>query len=607
VDNQVEEIKQKLDIVNVISKYLPLKKRGRHFLANCPFHNEKTPSFTVSPELQIYKCFGCGKGGDVFTFIQDYEHVDFKDALETLAAQAGVALIKNAQISQAESHHKRLIEINHHVARFYNYILTSHPLGQSALKYIQGRGITDQTIKLFQIGYSPAEPRLILNYLQKKGYQPSELTATGSFGFSQYYAGRFYDRFQDRLVFPLADFRDRVLGFSGRVLPPEYQSKSYSSRSDQAKYINSPETDIYHKGQMLFGLNLSKEAIRTQNQAIIVEGEFDLISPYQLGIHNLVALKGTAFTAEQLQLLHRYTDSLVLALDSDFAGNSAAKRSIELADQMGFDLQVLDLGTTYKDPDEAAKADPEFLKGQLAHTIPVWDFLIRSTVARFSADTIRGKSQILSTVLPFLAKISNLVIRHDYYRSLANEIGSGYDSVLQEAQKYEGQKSATPHLPPPPSVSASIDPASPSFSRSEEYLLSLIFSARNPVKVAQKHQSVLSSFTSVRLKPIVEALLAASEFDPRQFQAGLPAEIRPSFEQIFLVATGLNLEPHRRSFEIRKTSVQIITAQLKQKLASLGAQIARLEAGGNQSQMAELERDYNTILSQLSKLQSQKL
>ena len=364
MESEVEEIKKKLDIVDVINHYLPLKKRGRHYLANCPFHSEKTPSFTVSPELQIFKCFGCGKAGDIFTFVEEYEHVDFKDALEDLAKMAGVTLKKDPQITQIDHRRKRLIELNHQVARFYNYILTTHPLGKNALDYILKRGIALETIKLFKIGFSPPSAALIVNYLHKKGFLDDELIATGTFGFSQYHARQMYDRFQGRLTFPLSDFRDRILGFSGRILPG-------STASNAAKYINSPETDIYHKSQMLFGLNLAKESIKKNNSVLVVEGEFDLISPFQQGVTNIVALKGTAFTSDQLQLLHRYTDNLILGLDSDFAGNNAARKSIELADSMEFDIKVLDLGTTFKDPDEAIQTDPVFFQNQLQNPIPI--------------------------------------------------------------------------------------------------------------------------------------------------------------------------------------------------------------------------------------------
>ena len=199
MESETEEIKKKLDIVEVINRYLPLKKRGRHYMANCPFHGEKTPSFVVSPELQIFKCFGCGKAGDIFTFVQEFDHVDFKTALEDLAKMAGVTLHRSEALSQAESHHKRLIDLNSEVAKFYHYMLTTHPLGKTALEYVTKRGITPTSVKLFNIGFSPPNPSLIVNYLHKKGFKDDELIATGTFGYSQYHQKQLYDRFTDRL------------------------------------------------------------------------------------------------------------------------------------------------------------------------------------------------------------------------------------------------------------------------------------------------------------------------------------------------------------------------------------------------------------------------
>ena len=296
MDNQVEEIKSKINIVDIINRYVTLKKRGHNHIACCPFHGEKTPSFTVSEELQIYKCFGCGVSGDVFSFLENFEKISFREALEELAPLAGVTLTKSVAYSKEELVKKTLLSINEQVAKFYNYILLSHPLGKTALDYVLNRGITLKTLKEFNIGFSPQNPQLLVNFLTKKGFKTNDLIASGTFGVSQY-NNRLYDRFQDRLVFPLSNFRGQILGFSGRILPS-------SKNQNLAKYINSPETEIYHKSHNLFGLHLAKEAIKNQNSVIITEGEFDMISPYQIGIKNIVAIKGTAFTEDQLHLTY---------------------------------------------------------------------------------------------------------------------------------------------------------------------------------------------------------------------------------------------------------------------------------------------------------------
>lgn len=595
MQSQVEEIKKKLDIVDVIGRYLPLKKRGRHFIACCPFHGEKTPSFTVSPELQIFKCFGCGKAGDVFTFVQEFDNIDFKDALEDLAKIAGVVLVKNTQLTEDERRRKRLVDLNYHVAKFYNYILTTHPLGNGALQYTLDRGITLNSIKTFRLGFSPSNSTIITNYLKKQGFTEAEMIASGTFGKSNY-GGRLYDRFQDRLIFPLFDFRDRVVGFSGRILPS-------SKNTNLAKYINSPETDLYHKSQMLYGLNINKESIKKSNSVIVFEGEIDLISPYQVGVTNTVAIKGTAFTEDQLQLLKRYTDTLILGLDSDFAGNNAARKSIEIADSMGFDIHVISLGEKYKDPDEAVRGDPNFFLAQVKKALPVWDFIINSAVKAHDSTTIRGKKEILSIVLPFLVKINNSVTRSDYYHRLAAQIGSDPGAIAEEANKISTTNFVPSGRSPTP---VGLNDLTSKVDRLEEYLLTLIVSSKKPGILSQK---VLEQFTfsTPRFQNIILNLTKHSDdFDPKTFAESLSPELTPTFESIYLSGTYLDIESQTRLKEIKKTISQVKSVTTKDRLSILSTKIAQAESSGDEDLLKQLELEYNQLLSELSQVQSTK-
>ena len=259
-----------------------------------------------------------------------------------MAKVAGVKLVNSYQDTKGEGRKKRILAVNRETAKFYHYMLTSHGLGKAAREYIDKRGINGKMVKKFQIGFSPADSRLITAYLKKKGFGEEEMVWTGTFGWSQYGGKKLYDRFNGRLTFPLIDFRERIIGFSGRVLP--------GAKAEQAKYINSPETELYHKSQTVYGLNLAREAIRREQAVVVVEGEFDMITPFMAGIENIVAIKGTAFTEEQLQLLRRYTDILILALDSDFAGNNAVIRSIEMAEKLEFEIKVVELLKNIKTP-----------------------------------------------------------------------------------------------------------------------------------------------------------------------------------------------------------------------------------------------------------------
>jgi len=596
MDNQVDEIKQKLNIVNVINRYVPLKKRGRHHVACCPFHGEKTPSFTVSEELQIYKCFGCGKGGDIFNFLEEYEKIDFREALEELAKQAGITLIKSSFIDHQESKKKLLIEINGKVSKFYNYILLFHPLGREALNYIIKRGITVETIKTFNIGFSPNDSKYISNYILKKNYKIDDLISSGTFGKSNYSSG-LYDRFQGRLVFPLHDYRGHIVAFSGRILPN-------TKNPNMAKYINSPETEIYHKSQMLFGLNLAKEAIRQENYAIIVEGEFDMISPFQNGFKNIVALKGTAFTQDQLQLLRRYTDTLILALDSDFAGNNAARKSIELADSMEFDIKVLNLGNKYKDPDEAIKADLEFFKAQLKKSVDIWDFIIESQLKINDINTIKGKKEVLNVVLPFLVKIKNSVVKSDYFKKLADEINSSVEAIHEEATKITNPNSTSFNLIT--KKTEAVEELESKTEKLEELLLILIIGAKNPSKLAQKLKKYLDQLTISRFKTIANYLLEKENQSLKEILNSFPAEIKTLFENLYFESEKNQMDSVTRLLEIKKATAKISSILLKDKLNKISNQISKLEEEGDEDSLKKRELEYNQVLEELHNLQSKK-
>ncbi|MFA6007504.1 MAG: DNA primase [Candidatus Shapirobacteria bacterium] len=593
MENQVEEIKKKLDIVEIINKFVPLKKRGRHYVACCPFHQEKTPSFIVSQELQIYKCFGCGKAGDVFNFVEEYNRIDFKDALEDLAKMAGIKLVYSGKLSQEEGKKRKLYEINKEAVRFYHYILMTHPLGKNAREYVAKRELNDETVKSFQIGFAPRDGNLIVNYLLKKGFSKEELIETGSFGMSQYQRGQIYDRFQDRLIFPQVDFRDRIVGFSGRIIPNE-QSLPAGRQANLAKYINSPETDIYHKSQMLFGLNLAKESIKKNNWALIVEGELDMISPYQVGIENVIAIKGTALTEEQLQLIRRYTDTLIFGLDTDFAGNKASMRSIELAEKMDFEMKVLDLEDRYKDPDEAIKNDLEFFKKKLNEAEPIWDFILKSAIKKYGIETPKGKKSVLETIFPFLAKLTNLVLRSDYLTKVAQTLNSNEESVVDEFKKY---------LKAPQMISNNKNEEknkeeSSLRERLEERLLTLILRMKNPKKAIKKIE-----WQTLRFKKIGDLIKKYKRFEAEKIVEKLEAELKETFNNLYLKAFEEENGSEERKKERGKIVRQIEEIELKDRLKSLSGIIANLEASGDEQEITKIEAEYAQILTKLAILQ----
>ncbi len=597
MENQVEEIKKKIDIVEYIQKFVPLRKRGRHFVACCPFHTEKTPSFVVSPELQIYKCFGCGKAGDIFSFVQEYDRLEFKEALEELAKITGVTLKRSSNFTKQESESNRLFQINEEVSRFYHYMLTTHPLGKDASLYLENRGISKTTIKLFKIGYSPDNSALLVNYLRKKNLSEQDIIATGTIGRSNY-GNRLYDRFQGRLTFPLADYRGRILGFSGRILPS-------TKNQNSAKYINSPETTLYHKSQMVFGLNLSKDTIREVNSVLVVEGEFDMISPFQAGIKNVIAIKGTAFTEDQLRLLHRYTENIILGLDSDFAGNNAAVKSIELAENLDFDIRVLVLDDKYKDPDEAVKDNPESFRENLKNAVPVGEFLINSAIKNYGIDTPSSKKKVMEMVLPFLTRIKSPVIKSDYLRQLSSAIGSDYQSVLQESQKYTTDSKPSTAMSPIP-VSQPIPTIASTKDNLQRQLLALVLGSKNPSKLAAKIEDHLKSDTDPRHQLILSHLLSVKLFNPAEFQSSLPAEHQSFFQTLYLEATTPTVDSITRQKLIKKTANMISIILIKEKMKLLSTKIAQSETSKQEDELKKLELEYNRLLERLSRLQTQK-
>src|SRR3989339_1015088 len=301
--DQVEEVKSKVDIVEIIGEKVALKKAGRHFKGLCPFHSEKSPSFIVSPERQSFKCFGCQKGGDVLTFLQDYDGHSFLEALELLAKRVGITLESYRPPSQ-DTYKRRLQEIMSLASEYYHYLLTEHKGGEEARAYLKKRGVGNEAVQVFKLGYAPNQWRSVSDYMvKKKGYTEEELVAVGLTIMSE--SGRYYDRFRGRIMFPLRDHKGVVVGFAGRTL---------SKETTEAKYINSPETILYSKSRMLYGLWENREYIRKEKTMVLVEGELDVIPSWQAGVKHVVAIKGSAFTTEQAQLMIRYCPNVMMSL-----------------------------------------------------------------------------------------------------------------------------------------------------------------------------------------------------------------------------------------------------------------------------------------------------
>lgn len=411
--DDIEEIKRRIDIVDFISSYVPLKKAGANFKALCPFHQEKVPSFMVSPEKQIWHCFGCSRGGDVFAFLMEREGLEFGDALKILADRAGVQLKKISPKIQKQK--SLLFEINTIAAKFYHHILKNTPAGKKALNYLKNRGIKDATINEFMLGYAPDKWELLYNFLiNKKHYQVQDVASAGLIIPSEKKRAKtpFYDRFRDRIIFPIWNLSDQIVGFSGRTLKKD---------EEIAKYINSPDSPVYSKSRVIYGLNLARKDIKKKNQVIIVEGQMDLISLHQAGYKNTVATSGSAITIDHIETLKKFTENIVFAFDQDQAGEAAAKRAIQVAAQAGINPKLI-ITPTGKDPDECLRQNPQAWEKANQKPIPVLDFYFQKAFAGKEKLTSDEKRAIVRELLPVISYFADSITQGEYLQKLSQKI-----------------------------------------------------------------------------------------------------------------------------------------------------------------------------------------
>ena len=420
----IDQILDKIDIVEVISGYIPLKKTGQNFKTHCPFHKEKTPSFTVSPARQIFHCFGCGTGGNVISFLMKYENMDFIEAIKLLADKTGIALpASSAGGKKKDSFAEKLYEINNLACNFYHGNLTKE-YAKTPYRYLVERGLNERTIKHFRFGFAEDSWQGLLDHCKGKGIDPDILGKAGLI-LRNADTGNWYDRFRNRIIFPIFDSRARILGFGGRAL----------DENASPKYINSPETYIYTKGRHLYGLNFSKEFIKKQNYVIIVEGYFDLALPFQNDIRNIVATLGTALTIEQIGLLKRLTKNVIMVYDSDKAGEAATLRGLDLLikEDMNVRIAVLPTGA---DPDSFVRKEkrPGFMK-VLKESKDLFDYKLNTLTSKFKKGEPRGKARIVEEMLPTLAKIKNAVLKSSYLKKMSEALSVDEESVRAELKK----------------------------------------------------------------------------------------------------------------------------------------------------------------------------
>lgn len=425
-DSVREQIRAANDIVDVIGAVLPLKRAGMNWVALCPFHKEKSPSFNVNPHKQIFHCFGCHKGGDVFTFVKEYEGLTFVEAVRRLAERAKIPLDFQEGPGAQESRHVKdtLLRLHEQITLRWQGALTNHPGGQIARDYLARRGVSDEAVKLFRLGYAPDEWDDTVNWA-KSQHHPLELVEKAGLLIRKE-GGGYYDRFRGRLMFPICDEQGRVIAFSGRIL---------SGDEKTAKYVNSPETDIFTKSKVFFGLDKSKRAILEAGFAVVCEGQLDLIASFMAGVQNIVAPQGTAFTAEHARILKRYVDEVVLCFDSDNAGQAAAVRVLDSLLASGLAIRVATLPAPH-DPDSYIKqfGGPAF-RELLQRAGGFFDYYLARLGLTNDLATDKGRLAVLREMGAALHKTGNVVLIDKYARSTALRLGVSPESVLAEFKK----------------------------------------------------------------------------------------------------------------------------------------------------------------------------
>lgn len=587
--DQVAEVRERTDIVALITEYVPLKKAGRNFKANCPFHQESSPSFFVSPDRQMFHCFGCQKGGDAYTFLMEYEHMEFPEALRFLAKKAGIALVETGRASVTISKKETLFRINSYAAEFYHYLLTSHPIGKEALSYLENRNVNQGTMKTFKIGFAPKNGTSLITYLTKK--KSVSIEDILEVGLGVRVGSRVIDFFRGRLMFPLIDHRDNIVGFSGRIVIED---------DNGPKYINTRDTLLYHKGEHFFGFNIAKEKMRTEDTALVVEGEFDVIACFQEGITNAIALKGTALTERQVNLLSRFVAKVVMCLDDDQAGQTAIVRSLPLLEKKSLHVSAVSIPHG-KDPYDAIRENSGEFKKALKNDIPIYDYMLDRALSQFDKKNAEGKRSIVDFLIPLFAGIENEVIKEHYIRKLGQELDTTYESLLKEVERKQNKEREDKVYIPK-------SEKKPREERLEEYLLSLLIQSEKPQELVSISDEILgkhigASRAALKILHLLFLYFRKNTlFDSPSFERDLPHELLETYNKAYLMPLSPFQDETYYKKEVMVVSKELLQLILKAKLKSIAAQIKAEEKGDNsEKEIHRLQVEFSDITALLKK------
>lgn len=587
--DSISEIKSKLNIVDLIGTYTPLKQSGKNHKGLCPFHSEKTPSFMVSEDLQRYRCFGCGKSGDVFNFIMDVEGVDFPEALKVLAEKTGVKLdLKSDAFNKKDKDAtSKIYEINEIASKFYQHLLNKHEFGEVGRAYIKKREVSSKIVKDFGIGYAPNSWDSLSRYLISKKFTAEEIIHSG-LGKYRKSSKNTYDIFRGRLMFPLRDNMGRITGFSGRAL----------FEDQDPKYINTAETEVFHKERFLFGLDLAKNAIRKNNLAIIVEGEFDMISPYQSGYENIVASKGTALTMGQVNLLKRYAQTIVLIFDNDVAGADASIRGIDIIKDCGLDIKIAVMPQGIKDPDELIKKDKNLFADVVKNALPLWDYYFSYASSKYNLSNIFEKKKASQFLINIIKEIEDEVVRSTYIKKFSVLFDVDESVVKNQIDKSvpSTRSRFTTDVPEKIVMESGFE----DYPGSEVYVLTLLMDANNLEFEAFSNVINPDFFTNQFIKDLfielTDSRKDSKSFDVKAFYAKLQRShpnVYSLFEKVYL--RGRFEDTQSLSDEIAFAILRLKQAFQKRRRKELAVAIAKAEAVSDFTLVASLQKEVKEV------------
>lgn len=581
----IAQVIDRTDIVETIGSYIPLKRAGRSFKALCPFHHEKTPSFVVNPDRQIYRCFGCGEGGNVLGFVMKHERLEFPETVRMLAEKAGIVVPETSSDPAKDSLRQKVFEANEAAVEYFhaNLMLSKEPEVKAARDYLRSRKINAECAKQFKLGYVFDKWDGLLKHLQEKGFEPRVIESSGLVVPREDKKG-VYDRFRGRLIFPIFDHRSRPIAFGARAL----------KKDERAKYINSPETVAYTKGQHLYGLNLSKEAVGRADAAVIVEGYLDFIRPFIAGVENIAASLGTALTVDQIRLVRRYTRNVIMLYDMDLAGQMATLRSLDVLLEEDMNVRIATLAAD-EDPDSfILKYGVEDFRQRLASAKDLFDFELELLCKKHGEEKAQSRAKICQEMLPTIDKIPNEVVKENYLTRLAQRFKLP-DAVLRQMRQRLQRKQTAKAIE---EVGTAIL-REEKIPKDEGILLRLMLLNQKWVALA-RDVLVPASFRHSATREVIEKLYEFFDAGREMNAAGLLEQLRDERARRLVTATADDADmigdDEERVFN--DCLDRIKRSEMKDKRERVREDIKLAEKDGDRSKVLGLQKEFNQLIKE---------